>query len=100
MTVGADNHHRLLHLLRVGRFHHIYNVKVTQGGITIFPGDTATLPLDLLRYRLGYVLEVLRIVKRLGGNATEDHKRSHVAPPMQSAYPKPSVCSLNRRSAW
>src|SRR3989441_6947432 len=46
-------------VLRVGRFHHIYNVKVTQGGITIFPGDTATLPLDLLRYRLGYVLEVL-----------------------------------------
>src|SRR5438132_11924511 len=70
---------RLLHLFRVGSFDDVYNVKATQRGKAVFPRDTGTLPLNLIRYRLGHVLEVFRIFERLRRNATENHIRSHMA---------------------
>src|SRR5216684_7722003 len=85
MPIGANEHRCLLHLLRVGRFDDVYHIKATQCGETLFPGNTRTLPLDLLRHDLSQVLEVLRIVERLRGNATEDHECTHTAPPTKSS---------------
>src|SRR4029077_17058678 len=78
MTVGTDDHRRLLHFFRLGCFDDVYDIETTQCCVTIFPDNTRTLLLDCLRDGLGQVFEVLRILDCLRRNTTENHIRRHL----------------------
>ena len=46
MTVGTNDHRRLLHFFGPGCFDNIYDIKTAQCCVTIFPGNPRTFPLN------------------------------------------------------
>lgn len=81
MSVGSDDHGRLLNLLEIIRLDNIYSIDSTQRSKTLLPGHARTLAFDLGRHGSGDLLKVLRIFERLGGKPTEDNVGCHGTPP-------------------